>query len=113
MGYDLHITRAGHWLDAADQPISRQEWHVYAAGHPAMRQTGWNDWADIGPEPVYDWPAGHEDRSSLSWRDGKVTVIGVYTDYIPGLVTIAADLNANLIGEEGERYTSHGVTDES
>ncbi|GAA4264304.1 hypothetical protein [Dactylosporangium darangshiense] len=111
MGYNLHITRAEHWLDADGEPIGRQEWNAYASGHPAMQHAGWIEWKDVGREAVYDWPAGYEDRSSLSWRNGEVTVTGVYTDYIPGLVAIAADLEANVVGDDGERYTSDGVVD--
>ncbi|WP_238015036.1 hypothetical protein KZZ52_33900 [Dactylosporangium sp. AC04546] len=111
MGYDLHITRAEDWLDAEARPIGRDEWNSYAGRHPDMVAEGWVEWADVGREPIYDWPSGNEERSSLSWRNGEVVVTGVYTDHLPGLVTIAADLGANLIGDDGERYSTEGTID--
>jgi hypothetical protein len=30
MSYDLHITRAGEWIDADQHPITRDEWEHFA-----------------------------------------------------------------------------------
>lgn len=111
MSYDLHITRALSWLDAQRYPIGREEWNEYARRHPAMVEDGWVEWADIGREPAYSWPRGSSEPSCLSWSGGEVVVTGPVNDCIEELVAIAEALGANVIGEDGQRYTRVDVVD--
>ena len=39
-------------------------------------------------------------------EDWSVTVSGPEMDYLPDLIAIAAELHANLIGDDGEHYTA-------
>ena len=34
MGYDFHITRAGHWYESAQHPFSRAEWTAAVRRRP-------------------------------------------------------------------------------
>jgi hypothetical protein len=40
VGYDVHITRAEHWVDSEEHPISLPEWLRYVASDPEMRLDG-------------------------------------------------------------------------
>jgi len=108
VGYDLHITRAGNWLDAQAQPIGRDEWNSYAGQHAALVEAGWTDWADVGRQPVYELTGRDEEGPALGWHRGEVNVSGETIEYLPELVAIAADLHANVVGDDGENYTAEG-----
>jgi hypothetical protein len=108
VGYDLHITRADELLDSEEHPIGRDEWNDYARQHPGLVEAGWVQWKSIGRETVYELAGRNGESPSLSWYRGVVDVSGPEMDYLPDLVAIAADLHANVIGDEGEHYTAEG-----
>jgi hypothetical protein len=108
VGYELHITRANHWLESEGQPIGREEWSTYVHEHAALVEAGWVEWADIGREPVYELTGRDEESPSLSWQNGRVTITGPEIDYLPDLIAIAADLRAHIVGDDDQRYTAEG-----
>jgi hypothetical protein len=105
MGYQLHITRATDWLDSASNPISQQEWEAFTRSVPGLRPEGWIDWSDLGRQPVFAWTCDDGTVVSLHWRHGQVLVAGAFSDTATrSLARLAESLNANLLGDEGERY---------
>jgi hypothetical protein len=105
MGYELHITRATDWLDSASNPISQQEWEAFTRRVPSLRPEGWVDWSDIGRQPVFGWTCDDGTVVSLSWRHGEVQIAGAFSDAATrSLARLAESLNANLVGDEHERY---------
>lgn len=36
MGYDLHITRAEHWIDSMQSPITSEQWRNLVATDPDL-----------------------------------------------------------------------------
>jgi hypothetical protein len=95
-------------LDSEAQPIGRDEWNAYARQHAGLVEAGWVEWTTIGREPVYELAGRNGECPSLSWHEGAIDVCGPEMDYLPDLVAIAADLGANVIGDEGEHYTAEG-----
>ncbi|WP_381329851.1 hypothetical protein [Streptomyces kaempferi] len=53
MGYELHVTRASHWSDREDSPITFQEWIAFAHTSAALREEGHLDAHGVGGRPVY------------------------------------------------------------
>jgi hypothetical protein len=105
MGYELRITRAMDWLDSASNPISQEEWEAFTRRVPGLRPEGWVDRSDIGRQPVFAWTCDDGTVVSLSWRHGEVQVAGAFSDAATrSLVRLAESLNANLVGDDHERY---------
>jgi hypothetical protein len=104
MGYELHITRATDWLDSASNPISQQEWEAFTHSVPGLRPEGWIDYSDLGRQPIFSWTCDDGTVVSLCWRHGEVRVAGASDAATRSLARLAESLNANLLGDDGERY---------
>ena len=105
MGYDLHITRAPDWLDSQECPISREEWDDYARQNSRLREEGAISWKDIGEQLVFSITTRHGVEISLSCYESRVDVSGVLDRAASQeIAQIAEDLDANLFGDDGERY---------
>jgi hypothetical protein len=107
MGYDLHITKAVDWVEAEESPIDRQRWLSLAVGSPALVQSGKVSFADGPTGEEVDYPLFgllHAYGPSLYWRNGEVVVNGATEENISDLVNIARQLQARLLGDDGEEY---------
>jgi hypothetical protein len=110
MGYELHITRADEYYQIEDHPIGLAEWIAYARAHAALTEGGWLDGPDNDLIPVYAYTCADGAVVSLAWSEGAINIKGFTSQDCPReLLSVAADLQANLIGDEGERYTTDGV----
>ena len=64
------------------------------------------DWSDVGRVPVFAYVCRDGVEVSLTWHDCRIRVKGVRDDAgASELVRVADDLQARLIGDDGERYT--------
>jgi hypothetical protein len=105
MGYYLHITRAGEWVDSAEHPITAQEWCAFALTHPQLQPD-----PGCGPlDHVFLFLDGTEAR--LSWTGGHIQVRGAYTDS-GQLARLAHQLHARLVGDEEEEYADDGTAED-
>jgi hypothetical protein len=101
MGWEIHITRAEHWADSAQHPISAGEWLEFVEADPELaidpRDNGpyfalWlPHWVD-GDHPWFDWFKGaintkHPDRKTLAKA-----------------LQIAGRFGAKVQGDDGEVY---------
>ncbi len=115
MGYDVHITRAADWTQSDEFPISLDEWLGYVARDPEMRLVGCAE-AQIGEdilrvesEGLSVWMAysGHGIGGNMAWFShgyGMVYVKNPDEEILGKMRQIARQLNANVIGDEGEYY---------
>ena len=108
MSYDLYMTRADHWSDADQHPITRAEWESFAEAHPKLSQDGEVGWADIGTQPVYSFTCEDDGEVCLSWRHDCVEVWGELVAHEAVIAAVAGQLSARLFGEEGEEYFPDG-----
>ena len=102
MGYDLHITRAQHWAETRDAPITADEWLNFIENDPELiidpRNNGpyfalWRQHRIDDDFPWFDWFHGqiyskYPDRKTL----GK-------------MLAIARQFSAIVQGDEGEVYS--------
>lgn len=110
MGYELHMTRASHWLDSEECPITHDEWIEFAYGGAALREEGSLDLPSVGRQPLFRWGEPGSVAVGFHWFEGRVTLSGAHApgaDLI-GLADLAAELSANLIGDDGEQYFDSG-----
>ncbi|MFE0449685.1 hypothetical protein ACFW2D_00025 [Streptomyces sp. NPDC058914] len=106
MGYELHMTRASHWLDSEERPISLREWIEFAHNSAALREEGHFDMHGVGRQPVFMWGRPDGVVVGFHWYEGRVTLSGAHAPGVDlvGLADLAAELSASLIGDDGEQY---------
>ncbi len=102
MGWEIHITRADHWAESDQRPITAEEWLALVEADPELiidpRDNGpyfalWKAHWLHGDHPWFDWFKGsintkHPDRKTL----GKA-------------LQIAKHFGARVQGDEGNEYT--------
>nr|WP_055505007.1 hypothetical protein [Nonomuraea pusilla] len=109
MGYEIHISRAEEYYDSEARPITLAEWLSYAESNSALSVGGWAE-GDEDRMPIYAYTCKDGSEVSLSWFEGAIRIKGYFAgDPYQEFGTFAIDLQANLQGDDGERYTPNGV----
>jgi hypothetical protein len=104
MGYELHLTRAEHWVDSAEHPILQDEWEHFACASGDLDDAGWVEAAGMTRSPVFSY-ARDGVEVSLTWRDGQVDIAGVVSKEVArDLSWLATAFDARLMGDDGESY---------
>jgi hypothetical protein len=121
VGYDVHITRAEEWTDSEKWPISREDWLAYVEQDPEMRldcaaETTTTEGETLRYESaglaVWTAYSGHGVNGNMAWfdyREGRVVVKNPDDQILGKMVEIARDLDANVQGDDGERYDDPGT----
>ena len=125
MGYDLHITRNTEPSeDYFDGGISAAEWQSYVEGDPSLRLDGYAEAHGPNGETVRitddgiavwtDHPTanGENGWAWLHYQTGEICVKSPDQEFLAKMLAIAADLNAIVVGDDGEVYErpdDHGV----
>lgn len=116
MGYDVHITRAEHWVDSEEFPITLDEWIAYVEQDSEMRLDNFAEATTTEGELIrYEnrglavWIAysGHEVGGNMGWFDywrGEIVVKNPDDEILIKMKQIARRLNARVVGDEGETY---------
>ena len=110
MGYDVHITRAADWLDAAEFPILEADWQRLVSTdltlelsttdyHERTTQAG-------TVERIYAvlW-LPHPDQPSFILEDGEIVLKDPDEATIEKMVKVATQLGARVFGDDGEEYS--------
>lgn len=104
MGYDLHITRAEHWANNDENPISAQEWLELVKEDPELIPSPENGecfviWRGTtqSPEIWFNWWNGN----IYTKNPDKATLCKLYQ--------MAQRLNAQLQGDEGEIWGAKDI----
>jgi len=111
MAYDIHITRADHWLESSETPITETEWKQYVSIDPQLKvvdgihhTTPQGSTLSIGGEFV----TFTIDDFTVPFRynKGRITVSGAGEDedVLEKMRQIASALHAKVQGDEGELY---------
>lgn len=103
MGHDVYITRAPHYLDGAQAPISKQDWRALVAGDPELRTP------DPGVPDYAEWTGPTSVRTPwIDLEDGNLFARNPDHSFIRKLIDIAGRLSARVQGEGGELYSVEG-----
>lgn len=106
MAYDLHVVRTADWVDAATNPISKDEVDHLITSDPTL---AWSDRdfvemkSEAGETTRY-WMIERNGVSCFYWYRDQIVGSGMDEVQIGKLLRIAAALNAFLMGDDGERY---------
>ena len=96
MAYQVHITRAEDWLDGAEQPIAETRWRTLVDDDPELRFDADSD------NTFVTW---RDDESWFQWQDGAISTAPRSAAALGKALSIAAQLDARVLGDDGERYT--------
>ena len=103
MGYDIHITRAGHWTESNAHPITLNEWLARVAADPELEIDTRNGSLD---EPFVLWVVGGVERSWFQWWRGEITTKSPSRAVMSKVLALATHFRATVQGDEGEVYTA-------
>lgn len=109
MSYDVHITRAEHWTESGNKPISLEEAKAYFAGQEhfeyssSLSVKGPFGTLSVGGD-FFNWLAEEDEQVPFKHTDGRITVAGADDFVVEKMVEVAAGLNAKVQGDEGEVY---------
>ncbi len=116
MGYDIHITRASHWTQSEQTPITLDEWKAYVAADPEMRMDNFaeattteGETLHIDAEGIAVWISysGHQVDGNMAWFTylfGDIRVKSPDEEILAKMRSIAKALGARVMGDEGEFY---------
>lgn len=103
MGVEFHITRAEHWAENEQTPITREEWLRYVASDPELSLTP----GSSSPAVHWSGPSRHKDPW-LDWFQGNVYTKWPDTALYEKMLRIAQALGAHVQDDDGTRYTQPG-----
>jgi hypothetical protein len=99
MGYDVHITRAESWSENEGCWIGVEEWEAAVRDDPELR------FASEDGGHTAKWISEKADPEAwLDWNEGNVFTKNPDRALILKMCEIAGRLNANVQGDDGERY---------
>jgi len=104
MGYDLHITRKAQWSDDDGPTVSLAEWQKLVERDPEL-----SAYRDVREEDRGKGASYRDQAGALWWDDGEVRVKNPDESLVLKLVEIAAALNAQVQGDDGEVYGEDGT----
>ena len=106
LAYDLHIVRTAHWLDASTDPISKDEVNLLIAKDPSLAWSN-QDFVDMkndSGEAIRYWMIEWNGVSCFWWYREQIVYSGADDAQLSKLLSIAAALNAFVVGDDGEKY---------
>ncbi|MBU8914987.1 hypothetical protein BGM25_02880 [Bacillus sp. FJAT-29953] len=107
MSYDAHITRAEDWPESEEYPITLDELKEYFQTKKDFHYS--TSFSSTGPVSLtiagefFIWNYGDTPVPSHFWN-GRLIVANPDNEILAKMKEIALDLNANLLGDEGESY---------
>jgi hypothetical protein len=114
MSYDVHIHRADDHVDAAENPIPREDWEAWVTNASDFRFSE-SDYVmfqyedGVRKERLAVWMEHPEDEEvALYYYDGSVVTGNPDVHTVRRMVNIADDLGARLQGDDGEFYGADG-----
>ncbi|MEK3714571.1 hypothetical protein [Paenibacillus sp. FSL R7-0333] len=108
MSYDIHITRANHWTESTEIPISLDELKAIFSAKNDFEYS--NTFTTSGPFQISingDFFIWKVDEVTVPFRysNGRLTVSGADEgNVIDKMKEIAIELTAKVQGDEGELY---------
>ena len=94
MGWEVHMTRAHHWPDSDQRPITAAGWLAVVSADQELRIDEAN-----GPHfAVWSGPCSYPDDGRISTKNPDRAILGK-------MLALAAELGAVVQGDDGEVYS--------
>lgn len=106
MAYEIHVVRTRDWLDAFQEPITREEFDrmIVTDSELAWSATDYLEMRDEGGEAKRYYAITWKGESAFMWYRDQLTCSGATEKQIIKLVEIAKQLDAFVVGDDGEHY---------
>jgi hypothetical protein len=116
LGYDVHITRAAHWTESSERPITLEEWLSLVKADPefnlqgqAEATTPQGDVVRYENEGLAVWiayPKAGEggNQAWFDFQDGEVIVKNPDEEILRKMRAVARALGGHVQGDDGEAY---------
>lgn len=106
MGYDLHIVRTEDWFDANTNPITKEEVNQTVASASDL------SWSSTDFIELMNEDGSNSRYYAINWEESPVFIWIKYeikcsnpsNDQIIRMVELANQLNAHVVGDDGEKY---------
>ncbi len=99
MGYDLHATRANHWIRSAGHEISAAEWGEVITWDPDLQRD-----KSHGTHAVVWVDREGTNRGWFDWYDGAVYTTDPNGATVEKLLELATRMKARVQGDADEFY---------
>ena len=112
MGYDIHITRRGHWSDEGAPEITLDEWRAVVESDPeleALPPTNENPLTAMILSPHLP----NSGARYFHYDFGQIFVKKPTKSVLFKMLSVARALNARVVGEEDEVYAEDGTPSRS
>jgi len=112
MGYDLHIVRTSDWQEETESPITEEEVIRLVESDPDLEWSA-SDYVEMKIKDEVSLRYSTKRQMLIKWREiscfwwhqGEVICKNPTEDQITKMSHMAQTLNAQVIGDDGERYT--------
>ncbi|PIF13387.1 hypothetical protein CLU94_5497 [Janthinobacterium sp. 13] len=113
MGYDLHITKAGEWSQSSQTPISELEWKSAVAADGLLKMDATATAANPQTREIVQvsnplmaaWiDPKTNDKHYFYYHRGEISVKNPSGNAIKKMKELAVKLDAQVLGDEGEKY---------
>jgi hypothetical protein len=106
MGYDIHIVRTNCWLDASENPITKEQVEA-VIGKDKELSWSYKDYVDMEDENekvtryfAINW----NNTPCFLWHKDQIICSNASEEQVIKMVEISKALGAKVIGDDGETY---------
>lgn len=104
MSYDLHVVRAKDWINAKENPITKDEVDRLVEFDPELEWSAdYVDMQEAGMVLRY-WMISWQGSSCFWWYRDQILCSNPDELQTRKLIRIADELNAQVVGDDGEKY---------
>lgn len=107
MAYDLHIVRTESWLDAARDPVTKEQVDALIAADPELAWSA-EDWVDMrdgrGKKVTRYFMILWRGVPCFWWYRDEMRCAGPSEEQVGKMIAMAAALGANVVGDDGATY---------
>jgi hypothetical protein len=107
MPYDIHIVRTDHWLDAASDPITKDQVDELIASDPELSWSA-DEWVEMsdgrGNKVTRYFMIEWNGVSTFWWYRHRIQCSRADEEQVGKLVAMADRLGARVVGDDGEIY---------
>ncbi|HRQ36822.1 MAG TPA: hypothetical protein PLD25_02780 [Chloroflexota bacterium] len=106
MGYDYHIVKTDHWLDAASNPITKEDVDKLILADKDLKWSQ-TDYVEIAEEHGYTtryYAILWHNSPVFWWHKDEIMCSHPSKSQLMKMIEIGNRLQANVVGDDGERY---------
>jgi hypothetical protein len=106
MGYDVHIVKTNHWLDAKNDPVTKQEVEILVEKDSELTwsQKDHADFTDENGVVVSNFAIIWKNNPCFWWYKDQIMCSHARKEQVIKMVQMSKIIGARVVGDDGERY---------